>query len=560
VSRDDRGVIFPAKLRCALAAAVGLVAAAVAAVPPADAPEPARVVVLANASDNESLALARYYAQARGIPAENVVALPLRAAETIGWPEFAETLFNPLFSELTRRGWIDAMPSSLVDEFGRRKAVISGHRISYLVLVRGVPLRIDANPAWKPSSAPGAPQGDLTTNRAAVDGELALLAMSGTPVEGWVRSPLCGERSPTGPLAQAVVRVARLDGPTPASVRAMIDGALTGERDGLAGRAYVDLGGPHAEGDRWMESVARQLEAAGFETDVDRSRTTFPPLARFDAPALYFGWYAWNVEGPFTVPGFRFPPGAVAVHLHSYSAQTLRTDSRFWCGPLIARGVTATVGNVFEPYLGLTHHLDLLAEALLRGETFGAAAYYALPGLSWQGVALGDPLYRPFARSQESQFAERAKFAPELRPYVVLRQSRLELKAGRKEEALQLARGVFRDTPTVALGVSVAQLTREVEGPEAAVRALLFLEMLQRFEVRDLGAVRSAAKLLVECGATPKALALYDKALATPPPVGEIPLLEEAIGVALKAGLPARAAKWQDRLAAVKPPPPPKQK
>ncbi len=546
-----------AKFRQLLRLVGGLAAPALLGLPAPDEPEAERVVVVANANDPESLPLARHYMAARGIPEENLVALRLRVAETIGWPEFVDTLFNPLFAELARRGWIEAMRSDLVDQFGRRKAVIDRHRMSYLVLVRGVPLRIDANPAWKAPSGPGAPQGDLASNRAAVDGELALLAMADTPVAGWVRNPLCGVPAGGGPLGEMVVRVARLDGPTAASVRTLIDGALAGERDGLAGRAYLDFGGPHAEGDRWLEAVARQLAEAGFETDTDRVRTTFPPLARFDAPVLYFGWYSWNVDGPFTVPGFRFPPGAVAAHIHSYSAQTLRTDSRFWCGPFVARGVTATVGNVFEPYLGLTHHLDLLAAALLRGETFGAAAYHALPGLSWQGVALGDPLYRPFARGQAEQFAARAALAPEQRMYVVLRQAQMEMQAGRGEEALRMVRAAFRESPTVPLGVSVAQLAHAVEGPESAVGALAFLELLPSYAVRDLGAVRSAARLLAEWGETPKALALYDKALAQPPPVGEIPLLEEAVGVALKAGLPGRAAKWQDRLIALKPPPPP---
>jgi uncharacterized protein (TIGR03790 family) len=47
---------------------------------------------------------------------------------------------------------------------------------------------------------------------------------------------------------------------------------------------------------------------------------------------LYFGWYAGAVNGPFTVPVFRFPPGAIAVHIHSYSAQSLRSDKQYWCG------------------------------------------------------------------------------------------------------------------------------------------------------------------------------------------------------------------------------------
>lgn len=527
------------------------------AVPAADAPEAARVVILANAADPESRALAAYYAQARGIPAENIVALALPEAETIEWPVFVSTLINPLYAELVARGWIDAMPSSLTDDYGRRKAVVSGHRISYLVAMRGVPLRVAEQTSWHRPTVTGS----LAANQAAVDAELALLVQSGTPVAGVVENPLYRRRNLRADSlpAQSVVRVARLDAPTPEQVRGMIDGALAAERRGLAGRAYVDIGGtPGPDGNAWLESVARGLAAAGYETEVDRAVPTFPALARFDAPALYFGWYAWNVDGPFNVPGFRFPPGAIAVHIHSFSAATLRAPAKHWCGPFLARGAAATLGNVYEPYLGLTHHLDLFVEALLRGETFGAAAYYALPGLSWQGVALGDPLYRPFAVDAEAQYAQRAAFPPELQPYVVLRRARLALDAGRKDEAARLARGAFRESPSVPVGVSVAQLLRVAEDDAAAVRALAFLELLPRYDVRELGAVRAAAALLTECGAPAKALALYDKALATPPAVGEVELLEEAIRAASRAGLPARAERWQSRLLQLKPPVPAK--
>jgi uncharacterized protein (TIGR03790 family) len=550
-------VVVPAKLW--RLAAVGLIlfigAGLLRAVPAVDAPEVARVVIVANSTDRDSVSLAEYYASARGIPSTNIVALPLPAAETLKWPEFVASVFNPLFAELSKRGWIEGFPSQATDESGRRKATILGHRISYLVLMRGVPLRIDENPAWLPAPPPAGPNAGFSCNRASVDGELALIAASDTRILGFLPNPLYSQRQTAGPLADAVVRVARLDGPTPGAVRAMIDSALAGERQGLAGRAYIDIGGrPHPDGNVWLESVARQLADAGFESGVDRAVATFAPLARFDAPALYFGWYAWDANGPFTVPGFRFPPGAIAVHIHSFSAQSLRTDTKNWCGPFVARGAAATLGNVFEPYLGFTHHLDLFVEALLRGDTLGTAAYYSLPALSWQAVVVGDPLYRPFARSQEAQWAERAKLPPELQPYVALRQARLALRAGQKDEALRIARAAFRETPSVAVGVSVAQIAREVEGPDSAVRALEFLAMLTRYELRDLGAVRDAATLLVECGASAKALALYDKALAQPPAVGEVELLEEAIRVASLAGMSSRASAWQARLATVKPP------
>ena len=80
-----------------------------------------RVVLLANASDSDSLRVARHYCEARGVPAENIVSLPLSAAETISWREFVATLWTPLQAELMRRGWLDAIAMDLTDSVGRRK-------------------------------------------------------------------------------------------------------------------------------------------------------------------------------------------------------------------------------------------------------------------------------------------------------------------------------------------------------------------------------------------------------------------------------------------------------
>ena len=83
--------------------------------------------------------------------------------------------------------------------------------------------------------------------------------------------------------------------------------------------------------------------------------------------ALYFGWYDWNVNGPFANPNFKFKRGAVAVHLHSFSATQLRDATKNWCAPLLAKGAAATLGNVYEPYLALTHHFDIFNARLMAG-------------------------------------------------------------------------------------------------------------------------------------------------------------------------------------------------
>jgi hypothetical protein len=100
--------------------------------------------------------------------------------------------------------------------------------------------------------------------------------------------------------------------------------------------------------------------------------------------------------GPFVEPAFRFTPGAVAVHIHSYSASTLRDPNANWVAPLLTKGAAATLGNVYEPYLQLTTYLDIFNERLLNGFTFAESAYMATPTLSWMNVMVGDPLYRPY--------------------------------------------------------------------------------------------------------------------------------------------------------------------
>src|SRR5207253_3509638 len=95
-------------------------------------------------------------------------------------------------------------------------------------------------------------------------------------------------------------------------------------------------------------------------------------------------------------PGFRFVPGAIAVHIHSFSANTLRDPNANWVGPLVSHGAAASVGNVYEPYLQLTAHLNILNDRLLHGFTFAESAYSSIEALSWMSVMVGDPLYRPY--------------------------------------------------------------------------------------------------------------------------------------------------------------------
>ena len=92
--------------------------------------------------------------------------------------------------------------------------------------------------------------------------------------------------------------------------------------------------------------------------------------------------------------GIHFLPGAIAAHIHSYSAATLRDENSCWA-PLFSRGAAATVGNVYEPYLELTAHLDILNDRLLHGFTFAESVFMSSRVLSWMGVAGGRSALSP---------------------------------------------------------------------------------------------------------------------------------------------------------------------
>ena len=519
-----------------------------------------RVVVLANRDEPESVKLAEYYAEKRGVPKENIVALPMPTTEAVNWRMFVDAVFNPVQEELVKRGWVDAIGMDLTDAAGRKKYVMSGHKISYLVVCRGVPLKVVHDPQLPAENLPQAANPAFKTNAASVDGELALLAMGNPPTIAFVPNPLFKNDAPSSIQREQIVKVGRLDGPTFGDARRLMDLALKAEETGLIGRAYVDIGGPHAAGDRWLEDAAKQLAELDFDLDVERAGGSMPPWTRMDAPALYFGWYAGALNGPFVRKDFVFPPGAVALHIHSFSADTLRTTTGGWVGPLVARGVTATFGNVTEPYLELTHQPQLVLKALARGDRLGDAAAYSVPVYSWQAMAVGDPLYRPFKVTVAEQWARRDKLAEGQRTYVVLRRMRELERTGRRNDAIWAGMEFQKKGLNLAVAWAVSELHRAGGDAGGAREALEGVTKRRRFDASEAPLAVLMAQRLGEAGYHTAAMGVWRAVL------GERDMPKEVRMQWLRSGLnAARAAKderqvvrWDEELKALTEPPPPK--
>lgn len=353
----------------------------------------------------------------RKVPADQVIGFKLSTGETISRKEFRETLEEPLRREVEKRGLIKYAPRELPAVTNRPAGTFrmaSEAKVRYAVLCYGVPLKISADPSLVediPTNMPPA----FRRNEACVDAELALLPRDPRtyPLTGLLPSPYyrltnAAQLFPTN----GILMVTRLDGPTAEIAKGLVDKALQAERDGLWGRAYFDTRNITATndtyklGDDWIRLGYQVARQTGFECVLDEN----PEVLGADFPlshvAIYEGWYEGHVSGPFKKSKVEFMPGAFAYHLHSYSAATLRSSSQHWVGPMLARGVTVTMGCVEEPYLMGTPDVGtFLAHWILRAATYGEAAWTAQTALSWQTTVVGDPLYRPFGQQAQELHA-----------------------------------------------------------------------------------------------------------------------------------------------------------
>jgi uncharacterized protein (TIGR03790 family) len=503
----------------------------------------AQVLIVYNDQDPDSRSLAEYYAAKRAVPTNQICRISVRAHETITRKEFREEIRKPILDFLTSTGLLRQEPVTRQDPVFDSVPgfATTANRIGCVVLMRGVPLRIDPDPTVNEGSATNGLPKTLLRNEAAVDSELTLLPVEGAPVTGPLRNPYFGsaalEFGP--PWNRQMVLVGRLDGPEPATVRRMIDDALAAERYGLHGRGYFDLRAAteagYIRGDTWIRESYRLFREAGYECDIDER----PELYEEDYPmsdvAVYAGWYAQDVTGPFKRPAFRFQTGAMAYHLHSFSAASVRSKTSYWVGPLSDKGATATIGHVFEPYLAMTPELDAFFRRLLAGMTFIEAGYASQPVLSWQTTFVGDPLYRPFAVSLDEQIRRlEADGRPELE-WAYLRKVNLSGGEGFcREKAKALNSAVLYE--------KLGDLTGDANACRQALRPA-------GDPYRYLRVANKLAEVYVRNRQPREALALYESlTVAFATRKNALALNRKAHELAIAAGETAKAEMFQARI------------
>lgn len=388
----------------------------------APAIEPAEVVVVYNSADSRSKGVAEHYATKRGVPAENLVGLPLPGTEDISRADYDAKLAGPL----------------------RQKLALRREQVKVILTVWGVPLRVGpviptaaekAEAAKAQAAAEEATKsGDAKTaatqtqqwavlsgdqSVAAVDSELMLLWWPRYSPARWVFNPLYWRVKPEDRAkAPPVLLTSRLDGPSHTLARRLVDDALAAEAaGGPTGKAYIDARGIPYDAKKGMadngtgldgydqsfREAAAHLKKGGLEVVLDDKEPVFGPGTCPDA-GLYAGWYALVNY----VPSLTLNKGAIAWHLASGEAISLRDrESKYWCPRLLMDGAAVTLGPVAEPYtVGFPKPAEFFG-FLLTGK-YTLVECYARTTLltSWMTVLVGDPLYNPYKTKPRLQEAD----------------------------------------------------------------------------------------------------------------------------------------------------------
>jgi uncharacterized protein (TIGR03790 family) len=405
----------------------------------------ANVLLVVNDASTDSGRIAEHYARVRSVPPDQVIRVKVDVADEIDRTVFNAQIQAPITTWLRQHAAQD--------------------RILYIVLTKGIPLRIK-----------GSPGRDGTI--ASVDSELTLLYQRlvghDPTVVGRLANPyflgttLVAQAKTFSHEAFDLYLVTRLDGYTVEDVTGLIDRGAAPVREG---RILLDqmVAFDNPGGNEWLKAAADGLTKSGFGDRVVLDTSSQVLGGEKDV----LGYYSWGSnDQAITIRrfGFGFVPGAIAGMYVSSDGRTFREPPAGWtigkwtdrttffagspqslAGDLIREGVTGIAAHVAEPFLDATIRPDILFPAYVSGFNLAESFYLAMRYLSWQTVVVGDPLCAPFPRNvlQPSDIDKGIDPATELPALFAARRLQALTTQGAKPEA---AKAVLRGEARAAKG------------------------------------------------------------------------------------------------------------
>jgi uncharacterized protein (TIGR03790 family) len=388
--------------------------------------EPDEIFVIANRQISLSQRIAEYYCEKRNIPKKNIIYLALghNPHETISRDEYERSLALPIRRKLQRRFPGDIR--CLVTTYGipvkaGPQGSLPGMRGKLKELKRLLSKEKQRLEELKQDLATGTGQVSIQTKQmkkkisqmqleigrisgketnASVDSELSMVLFQSYDLYRWQPNMLRGQAPGLG---FKTLMVSRLDGTDYKIIKGLIDKALTAEKTGLKGNAYIDSRGIvkkdlYGHFDQSLRDLGAFIHSnTKMPIKAEQTGQLFQP-GSCPQTAVYCGWYSLRKY----VDAFDFVEGAVGFHIASFEAQKLRDpNSSTWCAAMLRDGITATLGAVDEPYLHAFPEPKAFFAELFEGGCLVEAYYRTKPFNSWQLVLIGDPLYRPFKNTKD---------------------------------------------------------------------------------------------------------------------------------------------------------------
>jgi len=389
--------------------------------------EPDEILVIANKDIKASVRVAKYYCTKRKVPADNILLLGLGTtlADTIR-DDYEHRLAEPIRRRLSSFAFGTNIKCLLTtygvpfkvagrgplkgqqDRLGQlRKDKEQTKQMLEQLKQQGKSKNLKRKKTAELKLATLQAEIDRIVGRetnASVDSELSMVLFGSYELYRWQPNNLRNMGRYWDPLT---IMVCRLDGPSENIARGLVDKAVSAEKEGLKGVAYIDCRyrfnnknkSPFTEYDASLRDLATMVRLrTGLAVKQEQTEKLFSP-GSCPGAAVYCGWYSLQKY----VDAFDFVEGAVGYHISSLEAVDLRdANSSQWCPAMLEDGITATLGAVAEPYLqAIPKPTDFFGE-LFNGRCLVEAYYLAKPFNSWQLVLIGDPLYQPFRKSQTS--------------------------------------------------------------------------------------------------------------------------------------------------------------
>lgn len=366
---------------------------------------PANVLVVQNNNSQTSKDIAAYYMAQRGIPSRNLVTLNglldsslSSTNEVITYTDYTNKIEQPIKTFLSTNGLTN--------------------QIQYIVLTKGVPLRLSAEVSGGNSGGQSVDSLLAKINLVNPKG-IRLTDSAGATLGTVYVNRYWRSTEPFSHAAYGGYLVTRLDGYTENDAKALVDRALS--QESYPAHVMIDLDPAKGLGDpsiqpKWILTPSGtidpnyQINYYDYNADMTRASQLISGHSnlsvQYDATTTFTGsvypltgYVSWGSNDSHydanVYHSLTFTPRSIAETAVSTSGRSLlpiNDGGQSMIADLVAQGVAGAKGYVTEPFLDAIASPSVLFDLYTSGRNLAESFYAASRFVGWKDIVLGDPL------------------------------------------------------------------------------------------------------------------------------------------------------------------------